>query len=98
MTLCHRLPWLQWPSPIFLIGVALVLLSVFMYGRALDPRTLQLYWQRARKVRGRVHVFVCQYDHGFRCRVCEWERRPMGPPGGASCDGYGLAGLGAAHV
>jgi UDP-sugar transporter A1/2/3 len=28
----------QWPSPVFLVGVALVLLSVFMYGRALDSR------------------------------------------------------------
>lgn len=41
---------LQWPSPIFLVGVSLVLLSVFMYGRALDARKLQLAWQRARKV------------------------------------------------
>ncbi|KAL4440038.1 hypothetical protein ABPG75_003039 [Micractinium tetrahymenae] len=40
----------QWPSPIFLVGVSLVLLSVFMYGRALDARKLQLLWQRARKV------------------------------------------------
>jgi len=42
---------LQWPSPIFLLGVALVLLSVFMYGRALDARKLALYWQKARRVR-----------------------------------------------
>ncbi len=28
-----------------------MLLSVFMYGRALDARRLQLAWQRARKVR-----------------------------------------------
>ncbi|PSC68753.1 UDP-N-acetylglucosamine transporter-like [Micractinium conductrix] len=39
----------QWPSPIFLVGVGLVLLSVFMYGRALDARRLQQLWQRTRK-------------------------------------------------
>lgn len=43
---------LQWPSPIFLLGVALVLLSVFMYGRALDARKLALYWQKAQRVSG----------------------------------------------
>jgi hypothetical protein len=37
---------------VFLVGVALVLLSVFMYGRALDSRRLQLAAQRALKVRG----------------------------------------------
>ena len=54
---CPRLPPRpQWPSPIFLLGVALVLLSVFMYGRALDARRLQLQWQKARRVSGRRRV------------------------------------------
>ncbi|KAI3431683.1 hypothetical protein D9Q98_004729 [Chlorella vulgaris] len=39
----------QWPSPVFLAGVALVLLSVFMYGRALDTRKLHLMAQRTLK-------------------------------------------------
>ena len=52
-TTCPLPDCLQWPSAFFLMGVSLVLLSVFMYGRALtlDARRLALWGQWARKVR-----------------------------------------------
>lgn len=39
-------PYVQWPSGFFLVGVALVLLSVFMYGRVVSGQapTAALRW------------------------------------------------------
>lgn len=41
----------QWPSGFFLLGVALVLLSVFMYGKAVNSDTPRALWHWCRKVR-----------------------------------------------
>ena len=50
----------QWPSGFFLLGVGLVLLSVFMYGRAVDGDVLKrlVNWCKVGGACGRQGKFV----------------------------------------